>query len=52
MPKYKDLKAIITMNMIKDNKITHEDIDMAEILCGKSMGEIKRKTIGATINTN
>ena len=44
MPSYKDLKAIITMNMIKDNKITHEDINLAETIFGKSMGEIKGKT--------
>ena len=45
MPIYKDLKAILTMNMIKDNKITHKNIDMAETVFGKSMGEIKGKTI-------
>ena len=31
--------------MIKDNKITHEDINLAETIFGKSMGEIKGKIL-------
>ena len=33
------------MNLIKDNRISHDDINLAEIVFGKSMGEIKDKTI-------
>ena len=44
MPSYKDMKAIITMNLIKDNKIMHEDIDLAETIYKKSIGEVKGKT--------
>ena len=45
IPSCKDWKAIITMNMIKDNQISHEDINLAETVFGKSMGEIKGMTI-------
>ena len=45
MPLHADLKAIITMNLIQDNKTTHNDINMAEIVFGKSNGEIKGKTV-------
>ena len=45
MPSYTDLKAIITMNLIKDNKITHKDINLVKTVFGKSMGEIKGKPI-------
>ena len=45
MPSYKALKAIITMNVIKDNQISHDDINLAETIFGKSTGEIKGKTI-------
>ena len=44
MPSYKDIKTIITMNLIKDNEITHEDIDLAETIYRKSIGEVKGKT--------
>ena len=44
MPSYKDIKTIITMNLIKDNEITHEDIDFAETIYGKSIGEVNGKT--------
>ena len=45
MPSYKDLKAIITMNIIKDNQISHDDINLADAVFGKSMGVINGKTI-------
>ena len=45
MPSNKDSQAIITMNSIKDNQISHDDINLAETIFGKSMGEIKGKTI-------
>ena len=45
IPSYKDLKAIITMNLIKDNEISHDDINLAETVFGKSTWEIKGKTI-------
>ena len=44
MPSYKDLKAIITMNIIKDNQISHDNINQAQTVFGKSMGKIKGKT--------
>ena len=44
MPSYKDIKTIITMSLIKDNEITHKDIDLAETIYGKSIGEVKGKT--------
>ena len=44
MPSFQDMKAMITMNLIKDNEITNEDIDLAETIYGKSIGEIKGKT--------
>ena len=33
------------MNMIQNNNITHEDINLAEQTFGKSIGNIKGKTI-------
>ena len=45
MPSNADLKTIITMNMIQNNQITHEDINLAEQTFGKSIGTIKGKTI-------
>ena len=45
MSSYKDFKAIITMHLIKDNQISHDDLNLAETVFGKSMGEIKGKTI-------
>ena len=45
MLSYRDLKAIITLKMIKDNQISPEDINLAETVFGKSMGEIKGKII-------
>ena len=44
MPSNADLKTIITMNMIQNNQITHEDINLAEQTFGKSIGSIKGKT--------
>ena len=44
MPSFKDMRAIITMNLIKDNTISHQDISLAEDIFGKSIGEIKGKT--------
>ena len=35
MPTNTDLKKIITMNLIQNNEITHEDIDMEERTYGK-----------------
>ena len=52
MSSYKDLRAIIIMNLIKDNQISHDDINLAEIVFGKSMGEIKGKTTLQTNNIN
>ena len=45
MPSCKDFKAIITMNLIKDNQISHGDINLVETIFGKSKGEIKGKPI-------
>ena len=45
MPSNADLKTIISMNMIQNNNITHEDINHAEQPFGKSIGNIKGKTI-------
>ena len=45
MPSYKEFKAIITMNLIKYNQISHDDINLAETVFGKSMREINGKTI-------
>ena len=50
IPFYKDLRAIITMNLIKDNRISHDDINLAETIFGKSMGEIKVKLLDRTRN--
>ena len=33
------------MNLIKENQISHDDINLAETVFGKSLGEIKGKTI-------
>ena len=44
MPSNADLKTIITMNMIQNNQITHEDINLAEQTFGKSIVSIKGKT--------
>ena len=45
MPSYKDLKAIITMNIIKDNQISHYDINLAENVFDKPRGEIRNTKI-------
>ena len=45
IPSYADLKAIIKINRIKNNKITHKDTNLAERIFGKSSGEIKNKTV-------
>ena len=44
-PSNADLKTIITMNMIQNDQITHEDINLAEQTFGKSIDTIKGKTI-------
>ena len=44
MPSNQDLKKIITMNIIKDNDITHEDINLAEKTFGKGIAHVKGKT--------
>ena len=44
-PLHADLKATITMNMIQDNKITHNGINLAERVFGKLSGEIKDETV-------
>ena len=44
MPSHADLKAIITMNMIQDKHITHNDINLAERVFRNPIGEMKRKT--------
>ena len=38
MSSYKDLKAIITMNLFHDNQISHDDINLAETVFGKING--------------
>ena len=45
MPSHADLKAIITTNIIQENKITHNNINLAERVFGKSNGEIKSKMV-------
>jgi len=43
-PSIKDFKAIITMNCIKNNPVTIEDIDIAEKTFGPDIGALKGKT--------
>ena len=44
-PTVKDYKAIIRMNAIKNCPVTMEDIDLAESIYGKDIGNIKGKTV-------
>ena len=44
-PTTKDYKAIIRMNAIKNCPVTMEDIDIAEAIYGKDIGNIKGKTV-------
>ena len=44
MPSNEDLKKIKTKNLIQNNKITYEDINLAERTYGKNIGNIKGKT--------
>lgn len=43
-PSIQDIKAIIRMNLIKDNPITTEDVDLAERIFGPDVGALKGKT--------
>ena len=43
-PSIQDLETIITMNLVKDNEITLNDIDIAENAHGPDIGSIKGKT--------
>ena len=45
IPSHADLEAIITLNMMQDNKITHNDINLAKRVFRKSNGEIKGKMV-------
>ena len=36
-----DLKAIVRMNLIKDCKVSAEDVNLAERVCGPDVGSLK-----------
>jgi hypothetical protein len=43
-PSLKDFKTMVTMNFIKNNPISLEDIKLAESIFGPDIGSLKRKT--------
>ena len=43
-PSTKDLKIAIRTNAIRNNPVTTEDVDLAEMIFGKDLGTIKGKT--------
>ena len=43
-PHPEDFKALIRMNLIRDNKVTNNDITLAEKTYGKDVGSLKGKT--------
>lgn len=43
-PTTQDLKAMIRMNLIRDNIVTTKDVDLAETIFGPDVGAIKGKT--------
>ena len=43
-PSLPDLKALLRMNMIKDNPVTLEDVHLAEQIFGPDVGTLKGKT--------
>ena len=44
-PTIKDLKAVIRMNMIKNNKISTENVNLAKKALGPDIGSLKGKTL-------
>lgn len=44
-PTVADLKAMICMNLIRDNKITNEDVTLAEKVLGPDVGNLKGKAV-------
>jgi hypothetical protein len=43
-PSIQDFKAIINMNVIRDNPVTIEDVNISEMILGSDIGRIKGKT--------
>ncbi len=43
-PSIRDLKAVIQMNLIKNNPVTTQDVDIAQKIFGADVGALKRET--------